>query len=58
MYPAAGFAYEVQNREGDPGRVAVFNLEESDGSEDADFLFLGGCEIELPKALGIDGEIA
>jgi NAD+-dependent protein deacetylase sirtuin 5 len=58
VQPAASFAYEVQERSDNPGKVAVFNLEESDGSEYADFLFLGECELELPKAIGVDGEIA
>lgn len=58
VQPAASFAYDIQGRYENPGKVAVFNLEESDGSEYADFLFLGGCESELPKAIGVDGEIA
>lgn len=35
------------------GKVAVFNLDRSDGDEDADFLFLGPCENILPAALGV-----
>jgi len=50
VYPAAGYASEVQDH---GGKVAVFNLERSDGDEDADFLFLGPCEETLPKALGV-----
>ena len=34
------------------GKVAVFNLDRSEGDEDADFLFLGPAETTLPKALG------
>jgi NAD-dependent deacetylase sirtuin 5 len=34
------------------GRVAVFNLDRSQGDEYADFLFLGPCEETLPSALG------
>ncbi|KAJ7349140.1 DHS-like NAD/FAD-binding domain-containing protein [Mycena albidolilacea] len=49
VYPAAGYAAEVQDH---GGRVAVFNLERSDGDEYADFLFLGPCEETLPDALG------
>ncbi|KAF8191405.1 DHS-like NAD/FAD-binding domain-containing protein [Mycena galopus ATCC 62051] len=49
VYPAAGYAGEVLEH---GGKVAVFNLERSDGDEDADFLFLGPCEKTLPKALG------
>ena len=44
VYPAAGYAAEVQFQ---GGKVAVFNLDRSDGDEDADFLFLGPCEETL-----------
>ncbi|KAI0269260.1 DHS-like NAD/FAD-binding domain-containing protein [Gloeopeniophorella convolvens] len=56
VYPAAGYAYEVQKN---GGKVAVFNLDRSEGDEDADFLFLGPCEERLPEALGLTpGEYA
>lgn len=48
VYPAAGFASRVKAR---GGRVAVFNMERSDGDEEADFLLLGPCEKTLPAAL-------
>ena len=50
VYPAAGYAAEVQEQ---GGKVAVFNLDRSQGDEEADFLFLGGCEQTLPQALGL-----
>lgn len=50
MYPAASYASEVQ---AEGGLVAVFNLERSHGDRNADFLFLGPCEVELPRALGL-----
>lgn len=50
VYPAASYADIVQSN---GGKVAVFNLERSEGDEHADFLFLGPCEDTLPKALGI-----
>ncbi|KAI0699420.1 DHS-like NAD/FAD-binding domain-containing protein [Cytidiella melzeri] len=50
VYPAAGYAAEVQDH---GGKVAVFNLERSEGDEDADFLFLGPCETTLPEALSL-----
>ncbi|VDC06899.1 unnamed protein product [Peniophora sp. CBMAI 1063] len=50
VYPAAGYAQDVQ---GHGGKVAVFNLDRSQGDEEADFLFLGGCEQTLPEALGL-----
>ncbi|RDB23231.1 NAD-dependent protein deacylase [Hypsizygus marmoreus] len=50
VYPAAGYASQVQ-RHG--GKIAVFNLERSEGDEEADFLFLGPCEDTLPRALGL-----
>lgn len=59
MQPAASYAYEVQQQ---GGKVAVFNLERSDGDEDADFLFLGPCEEMLSQALGLavsdDGKVS
>ncbi|KAH7340887.1 DHS-like NAD/FAD-binding domain-containing protein [Rhizoctonia solani] len=51
VYPAAGFANTVQFN---GGKVAVFNIEESKGDQDADFLFLGPCEKMLGEALGIE----
>ncbi|CAE6437625.1 unnamed protein product [Rhizoctonia solani] len=51
VYPAAGFAGVVQ---GNGGKVAVFNIEESQGDQYADFLFLGPCEKTLGEALGIE----
>lgn len=51
-YPAAGYAKVVSQSNG--GQVAVFNLDRSNGDEDADFLFLGPCEETLPKALGLN----
>ena len=50
VYPAAGYAEEVQSH---GGKVAVFNLDRSNGDEEADFLFLGPAEELLPEALGI-----
>ncbi|KAJ7702250.1 DHS-like NAD/FAD-binding domain-containing protein [Mycena rosella] len=50
VYPAAGYASVVKQN---GGKVAVFNLERSDGDSDADFLFLGPCEKTLPEALGL-----
>ncbi|KAF8968815.1 DHS-like NAD/FAD-binding domain-containing protein [Flammula alnicola] len=35
------------------GRVAVFNIEPSNHSDEADFLFLGPCEIRLQEVLGV-----
>ncbi|OCH94259.1 DHS-like NAD/FAD-binding domain-containing protein [Obba rivulosa] len=51
VYPAAGFAYQVKEN---GGKVAVFNLDRSEGDHMADFLFLGPCEETLPKALGLN----
>jgi len=48
VYPAAEIAETVQY---EGGKVAVFNLERTPGDEEADFLFLGGCEETLPTAL-------
>jgi len=50
VYPAAGYARTVRRR---GGKVAVFNYERSEGDEDADFRFIGGCEELLPQALGL-----
>jgi len=35
------------------GKVAVFNLEMSNHAEEADFVFLGPCEMRLVEVLGI-----
>ena len=48
VYPAAGYAYEVASH---GGKVAVFNLERSEGDDEADFLFLGPCEETLPQLI-------
>lgn len=48
VYPAAGYAYEVAEH---GGTVAIFNVERTEGDEDADFLFLGPCEETLPRVL-------
>jgi len=59
VYPAAGYAEEVQLR---GGKVAVFNLERSNGDDEADYLFLGPCEETLVEVLGLtfanDGKIS
>ena len=48
VYPAAGYAYKVAEH---GGTVAVFNIQHSEGDEDAHFLFLGPCEKTLPFVL-------
>ncbi|KAL0580134.1 hypothetical protein V5O48_001910 [Marasmius crinis-equi] len=35
------------------GKVAVFNMEAANHSDEADFLFLGPCEVELGRILGL-----
>ncbi|KAE9407105.1 DHS-like NAD/FAD-binding domain-containing protein [Gymnopus androsaceus JB14] len=35
------------------GKIAVFNVEVTNHSDEADFLFLGACEVELARILGI-----
>jgi len=50
VYPAAGFAKTVKER---GGKVAVFNLEKSQGDDEVDFLFLGACEKTIPKLFDI-----
>ncbi|KAI0035571.1 DHS-like NAD/FAD-binding domain-containing protein [Vararia minispora EC-137] len=50
VYPAAGYAAAVQEH---GGKVAVFNLDRSEGDGEADFLFLGPCAETLPDALGL-----
>ncbi len=51
VYPAAGYAEDVQAH---GGKIAVFNLDRSQGDDDADYLFLGPCETLLPQALTSD----
>ncbi|KDR83364.1 hypothetical protein GALMADRAFT_235460 [Galerina marginata CBS 339.88] len=59
VFPAASYASEVKKG---GGKVAVFNVERSQGDSKADFLFLGPCEETLPKALGLsvsqDGKVS
>ncbi|KAH7050007.1 DHS-like NAD/FAD-binding domain-containing protein [Auriculariales sp. MPI-PUGE-AT-0066] len=52
--PASHYAYDVECR---GGNVAVFNLERTRGDREADFLFIGGCEEMLPRAIGIEQEL-
>ncbi|KAF8324098.1 DHS-like NAD/FAD-binding domain-containing protein [Clavulina sp. PMI_390] len=49
VQPAASFAGDVQEN---GGTVAVFNLDRSEGDDEADFLFLGPCEETLPRIIG------
>ncbi|KAF5343941.1 hypothetical protein D9758_012117 [Tetrapyrgos nigripes] len=35
------------------GKIAVFNMEAANHSDEADFLFLGSCETELGRVLGL-----
>jgi len=51
VYPAASYMHKVK-RSG--GKVAIFNVERSNGDEIADFLFLGPCEETIPEALGVN----
>jgi hypothetical protein len=44
--PASTYTYRVQRR---GGKVAVFNLEHSQGTDRADFVFRGPCEVQLPR---------
>ncbi|KZT73238.1 sirtuin [Daedalea quercina L-15889] len=50
VHPAASFARTVKSR---GGKIAIFNLERSQADENADFLFLGPCEVTLPSILGV-----
>ena len=50
MQPVAGFASQVK---GHGGKVAIFNIDRSNHDEEADFLFLGSCDVTLPEALNI-----
>jgi NAD-dependent deacetylase sirtuin 5 len=50
VQPAAGLSHTVKEH---GGKVAVFNLEASNHSEEADFLFLGPCETRLGEVLGL-----
>jgi NAD-dependent deacetylase sirtuin 5 len=49
VYPAARYASKVAQH--GASIVAVFNIQRSQGDEDADFLFIGPCEDTLPRAL-------
>ncbi|KAF9527939.1 DHS-like NAD/FAD-binding domain-containing protein [Crepidotus variabilis] len=49
VQPASKLSQRVKDH---GGRVAVFNLEQSNHSEEADFLFLGPCEQRLGEVFG------
>jgi NAD-dependent deacetylase sirtuin 5 len=55
VYPAASIAAQVQ---GYGGKVAVFNLNPSEGDKQADFLVRGPSEQTLPPALGLEEHVA
>jgi NAD-dependent deacetylase sirtuin 5 len=55
VYPAAGFASQVKAR---GGKVAIFNAGRTKGDEEADFLFLGNCDVTLPDILDVKADIA
>ncbi|KAK2459637.1 hypothetical protein APHAL10511_008282 [Amanita phalloides] len=55
VQPAASFPAQVKHH---GGKVAIFNVDCPNGGENADFLFLGGCEETLPDVLGIQEDIA
>jgi NAD+-dependent protein deacetylase sirtuin 5 len=44
--PASTYAYRVKRR---GGKVAVFNVEPSEGDDRADFVFREPCEVQLPR---------
>ncbi|KAK0228665.1 DHS-like NAD/FAD-binding domain-containing protein, partial [Armillaria fumosa] len=48
VHSAVGFAYEVSQH---GGKVAVFNLDRSEGDDQTSFLFLGPCEETFPDVL-------
>jgi NAD-dependent deacetylase sirtuin 5 len=54
VYPAASYAPSVQKH---GGKVAVFNVERSEGDERANYLFTGPCEDLLPEALGVKDNV-
>ncbi|KAM6494142.1 DHS-like NAD/FAD-binding domain containing protein [Amanita muscaria] len=53
--PASEFPSQVKHH---GGKVAIFNMNRSEGDEEADFLFLGGCEETLADVLGVGEDIA
>jgi NAD-dependent deacetylase sirtuin 5 len=54
VLPASSFATQVK---ANGGKVAIFNLNRSNGDDKADFLFLGPCETTLIDALDIKDDI-
>ncbi|KAF8635965.1 hypothetical protein AX15_000129 [Amanita polypyramis BW_CC] len=55
VQPAASFPAQVKQH---GGKVAIFNVGQPKGGQDADFLFLGRCEETLPDVLGVQQDIA
>ncbi|OCH86602.1 DHS-like NAD/FAD-binding domain-containing protein [Obba rivulosa] len=55
VHPAARFARQVREH---GGKVAVFNIDRTKRDTDADFLFLGPCEMSLTEALSVPSDSA
>lgn len=54
VQPVAEFASQVR---GHGGKVAVFNIDRSNHDEEADFLFLGSCDVTVPEAFDVTMDI-
>ncbi|KAF8809022.1 sirtuin [Phlegmacium glaucopus] len=54
VQPASGFASQVKEHK---GKVAIFDIHPPNKCDEADFLFLGSCDITLPEIFDLKTEV-
>ena len=54
VQPASGFASQVKEHN---GKVAIFDIHPPNKCDEADFLFLGSCDVTLPEIFGLKTEV-
>jgi NAD+-dependent protein deacetylase sirtuin 5 len=54
VQPASGFASQVKEHN---GKVAIFDINPPKKSDEADFIFLGSCDVTLPEIFDLKPEV-
>ena len=54
VQPASGFASQIKEHN---GKVAIFDINPPNKHDDADFLFLGSCDVTLPEIFDLKTEV-
>jgi len=54
VQPASGFASQVKEHN---GKVAIFDINPPNKCDEADFLFLGSCDVTLPEIFDLKTEV-